>query len=133
MQHDVASMPAVPRQRKRPLTYDRYVLLSLLPAPGWQSVCFDATQGQHHLSPVHALALGVRRRYDASTGRLVHTPWLGPEAEAWDLVGLAYHPCDGWMICEEASNFCGLLTPTTTLETFEAVSPWCHHGRVSAH
>jgi hypothetical protein len=102
------------------------VLQSLLPSVGWQSVFFDAEAGEHLLGPVHALALGQRRTYDAHTWRLVRAPCPGPPDEFWEVFGVAYEPSEGrFAVCDESSNFCGLLPPGMTLSAFAAVSG-CH-------
>ena len=113
------------RVKRTPVpTYDRWVLTSLVPAMGWQSVFYD-DDGTHQLPPVHALALGHRRRYAAHTGQVVRAAWLGPDDEAWEIVALAYDVADGWTVLDEASNFCGLLPPSMTLDAFEQGSLCC--------
>ena len=113
----VAKPPARVKRTPCAPTYDRWVLTSLVPATGWQAVFYD-DEG-HLVTPVHVLALGYRRRYDAHTAKAVRTAWLGPEDEAWEILALSYDVADGWILSEEASNFCGLLAPGVALEDFE--------------
>jgi hypothetical protein len=57
-----------------------------------------------------------------ASGVRVARPWLGSAEENWELVALDYHPCEGWLIAQECSNFCGLLVPGQTLQEFEELS-----------
>lgn len=115
-----------PARPPRPPTFDRWVLRSLTMVEGWNAAyCGDG--GEHFSGAVHAMAIGIRRQYDAHTGRRRPDSYVADENEAWDIVALAYAPADGWQLCDEACNFCGLLTPGLTLTEFLA-DHRCYHA-----
>src|SRR5688500_1619789 len=105
-----------------PPTYTHYVVQSLLPAVGWQAVYWVDTG--HDAWPVHALALVYECTYNARTNARMPSPF-GPAEEQWDIAGLVYSTVDSWNVCTGDSNYCGLLPPGTTLETF-LESHRCH-------
>jgi hypothetical protein len=80
-------------------------------------------QGAHLVTPLHLLGLGYRRRYAAQSGRRLREAWREPEEERWEIVGLDFDVNEGWAVCEQAANYCGLLPPGWTLKEFEALSP----------
>jgi hypothetical protein len=100
------------------VTYDRWALKTLIPAQGWQVVLYDNGAEKHILLDVHALALAYRRTRDARAHVLIPDVLLESEDEGWDIVGLDYHPIEGWLVWSDVSNFCGLLPPGRTLADF---------------
>jgi hypothetical protein len=98
-------------------TYERFALHTIMSAVGWSAVYFD--DGTHMIAPIHALALTSRRQRNAHTTRLVKQPDPAHEEEEREIVGMEYHPTDGWNICDESENCCGLLPPGMTLGEFE--------------
>ena len=111
--------------------YDRIVLLSLLPATGWQAV-YHGKDGTHYVTQIYALALIARRWYDAETQEVAPLGrWDGQEDEEWEIVGLDYSPTDDWNVANEDSNYCGLLPPEWTLAEFEARKR-CQHQQDAA-
>jgi hypothetical protein len=105
-------------------TFDRWVLLSLMPAPGWHAI-YAAPGGGHFTTPLGALALAERRIRYCDTGERLREDPTCPDEELREVVGLAYDPGGLWEVCEEASNYCGLLPPSLTLEDFIAAVPMC--------
>jgi hypothetical protein len=97
------------------LTYTQSVVQSLLPADGWHAVyCYD---GVHDATPIHCLAYVHQRTYNAQTG--VPLPSRIPADECWDISGAVYlNPIDGWTLCIEDGNYCGLLPPGETVAAF---------------
>jgi hypothetical protein len=73
----------------RPLTYETFVLHTIMPAPGWQVVYYD-DHGQHLCAPVDALALVIRRVRACQSSALVD-PYDGgtPDEELRAVVGCA--------------------------------------------
>jgi hypothetical protein len=117
------------RLTARPLqTFDRFELRSLLAAPGWQVVYYDAPA--HFTQELHALALAYRVTRECHTAQVVRQAWRGPKEEDLELVGLTYSPDVGWSVVEDAANYCGLLPPGLALEVFEAVSP-CRYAHAA--
>ena len=111
----VRTKPKVP-------TFTRYALKTIMPAVGWQSVW--ELEGAHTLEPVHALALATRRLCHAETGQLIPDRLVESEDEDWYIVGLDYHPIDGWNVVDGVDGetlCCGLLPPGMTLAEFEAM------------
>jgi len=106
-------------------TYDCFALHSLVYAPGWHAVHWDV-HGHHFLTPVHLLALATRRTYTCQARRLVDTFGAMPEDECREVVGIDYAADEGFLVCNEAANFCGLLPPTWTLDEF-ARDRGCQH------
>lgn len=107
----------MPPSRPRRPRLTRWVLLSLLPAQGWQAV-YGTNDGTHALTPVHALALAEERvRYADDGTRVPRDPTL-PAEESRDIVGLTYELDTLWYICNDCSNFCGLIPPDVPLEVF---------------
>ena len=62
---------------------------------------------------------GIAAATTPTPGRRSRAAGLGPEDEAWEIVALEYQAADGWIICDECSNFCGLVPPNLTLAAFE--------------
>jgi hypothetical protein len=99
------------------LTYERYIVHTIMPATGWQTVYHDHDTGQHVLLPLHVLALAHLVEHDARTQAVVQAA----DPEQWRIVGLQYLTGDGcWDVCEDDSEYCGLLPPGETLEQYEA-------------
>ena len=103
-------------------TYETFLLHSLLPAPGWQVVYW--MEEQHVAWPVHALALVTRYLRDVYTQAQIQEYAQELEEDRRTIVGLEYNPSDGWTICDESGNYCGLLPPDWTMTDFE---PHCAH------
>lgn len=109
-------------------TYETFELHSLTAVQGWQAVFWGETNG-HFTMPIYALAIATRHtRFGAGTWRSgEEVPWskrLGSDYR--EIVGLEYTISDGWHICEETGNYCGLLPPGATLEDFER-DAGCRH------
>lgn len=115
----------------RHLTYDRYVLHSLMPATGWEGVWYSAEQG-HWTTPIHALALATERTYDAKTWEQVMDRSALPEEEYRILVALEYTPSGGWDVCESHESYCGLLPPGWTLDEFNQCAGCAHAAILNA-
>jgi hypothetical protein len=104
---------------------------TIMPAPGWQAVFYAIETGVHFATPVHALALVTRRTRACLTAEL-YPPASGDETEeeSREIVGVEYHPADGWTICDDGDNYCGLLAPAWTLVEFETMRA-CRHEPVA--
>jgi hypothetical protein len=99
----------------KPVTDTRYVVQSLLPAAGWHAVYWY--DNAHVVWPVHCLAHVHQRTYKLRTRDRM--PSAYPDDELWDISGMVYlNPIDGWSLCIDDSNYCGLMPPGMTLETF---------------
>jgi hypothetical protein len=112
-------------RRARPPTYQTFVLHSIMPAEGWQAIYYS--DGGHWSVPLSALALVTRRTRDCDSGRVLSPRTPVEEGEHREVVGLDFHPTDGFHICDETGNFCALLPPGWTLADYEADDP-CHHA-----
>lgn len=107
----------------RQYTYTSFVVRQIVPAPGWQGVCYHAQAGTHVATPLFFLALVRPVLRDCETNTALPTsavsgPWSAEED--WDVVGLEYVPGGAWDIFNERENSCGLLPPGMPLETFAA-------------
>ena len=111
-------------RRVPPPTYETFVIHSIMPADGWQAIYYG-TQG-HWTDPVRALALVTRRTRECDTGRVLSAHQSITEEELREVVGLEYHPSEGFIVCNETGNFCALLPPDWTLADYEA-SDTCRH------
>jgi hypothetical protein len=100
---------------------------TIMPAPGWQAVWYTPETGAHFATPIHALALVTRRTRACLTADL-YPPVSGDltEEESREIVGVEYHPAEGWTICDDGDNYCGLLVPGSTLAAFETMRA-CRH------
>ena len=98
-------------------TYTCFAIHAILPAPGWQAVYVD-DGGHHSVIPIYALALVNRRIYTCRNRRLIAEPYDMPEDERREIVGMDYAPSEGFDVCDNASNYCGLLPPDWTLDEF---------------
>ena len=105
-------------------TYTSYSVKNIMPAIGWQAVYW--VDGVHEVTPIHALALAQHIEYE-SHWKVVR-PSI-PEEMTWCIVGVSYSSGDGWGVCDEAANYCGLIPPGETLETFECI----HHKKKEPH
>jgi hypothetical protein len=108
-------------------TYETFVIHTIMPALGWQAVYYTCETGLHFVAPIHALALVTRRTRLCLTADLC-PPASGDETEeeSREIVGIDYHPADGWTICDDDDNYCGLLVPGSTLAEFETMRE-CRH------
>lgn len=105
------------------LMYSTYELLQLLPVQGWQAVYLQ--DGAHFLRPVYALALAEETTHVTCEGQRVgHRLSASDQRPSKMIVGVTYNPVDGWEICDETSNFCGLLVPGVSLQQF-IDDHWC--------
>ena len=97
-------------------TYETFLMHAIMPAPGWQSVY--VVEGQHVLFPVYVLALVTRRLRELQSNTPIEEYAHELEEDRRMLVALDYNPSDGWTICNDDHNYCGLLPPDWTLEQF---------------
>jgi hypothetical protein len=105
-------------RRVRPQTYETFVIHSIMPADGWQAI-YIGDDG-HWCEPIRALALVTRRTRECHSGRVLSPPTIAKEEEFREVVGLDFHPSEGFYICDESGNFCALLPPGWTLADYEA-------------
>jgi hypothetical protein len=96
-----------------PSFYSEYTPQQLMPATGWRAVFHDIDGAHVVHESVHMLALASYVR-KSSSGTAERTHDTG-----WDIVALSYHPERGWMIEDEAGNYCGLLPPGKSLAVYE--------------
>jgi hypothetical protein len=109
-------------------TYDSFIVKQIMPSQGWQAVYYIEEDRDHSLSPVYALALAYRvTRECYPSGRVVSPAETVSQKERWEIVGLEYDPGEPWTVCDTVANFCGLLPPGMTLETFMERS-FCRHA-----
>jgi hypothetical protein len=91
---------------KKPDTYTCYAVQSLVPAAGWQAVYWMDTA--HEACEVHLLAHVHQRTYKLRTRDRMPSEY--PDDELWDISGMVYlNPLDGWSLCIDDSNYCGLM------------------------
>lgn len=98
-------------------TYELFEIHTIMPAPGWQCVYHDEA-GAHIHWALAALALVTRRTFVCQTGEECEDT-LAPQECTREVVGLDYHPDDGFDVCDIVRNFCGLMEPGMTLEAYE--------------
>lgn len=100
------------------MTYPTWTLRSLMPAVGWQAA-YIQDDGTHQVNAIHALALADLQEHLTLEGERVghRRPSREPLVV---VVGVEYSPTDDWTVCDEASNYCGLLPPGMSLAAFEA-------------
>ena len=116
--------PAATKPRRA--TYTTYLIHTIMPAPGWQGVWW--IEEEHESLPIYALALVTCQAREVSTNQVVHAYADELEEDRRLIVGMDYNPSDGWNVCEEDGNYCGLLPPGWTLADFEQ-----HHNPATAH
>jgi hypothetical protein len=97
-------------------TYCHRALRQIVMVEGWQAVYWY--DDGHHASPICALGLGYSVEHDRQSRQPILDQYMTPEEE-WEIFGLEYSLTDNWNICQESSNFCGLLPPGSTLEAWE--------------
>lgn len=109
-------------------TYESFSIHTIMPAGGWRAV-YVTDEGVHFLEQLHALALVTRHVRACHSGEeLLETPGPGSrEKEFREVVGMEYSPDNGFAICDETGNFCGLLPPGRSAEEFQEASG-CGHA-----